>query len=164
MSCCEDDETPVVFGGTNFSAGTPTSELTVIGPENAVPDPKRCGAGRRDECCIFLVLGPNGFECERHGAGRYRLIFAKRRMSAQREPTALYPGCMFDEATACGDTVAAAGGRVMALNELVEDIVATLPPSPERTVALRTLLEAKDAAVRENLARAKERAAGEDVA
>lgn len=32
--------------------------------------------------------------------------------------------------------------------ELAEAIVATLPRNPERTVALRKLLEAKDAAVR----------------
>jgi len=32
--------------------------------------------------------------------------------------------------------------------ELAEDIVGSLPSNPERTVALRKLLEAKDAAVR----------------
>ena len=32
--------------------------------------------------------------------------------------------------------------------ELAEKIVATIEPGPERTVALRKLLEAKDAAVR----------------
>ncbi len=32
--------------------------------------------------------------------------------------------------------------------ELAERVVATLPRNPERTVALRKLLEAKDAAVR----------------
>jgi ferritin-like protein len=35
--------------------------------------------------------------------------------------------------------------------ELAEDIVATLPENPERTVALRKLLEAKDCAVRAKL-------------
>ncbi len=39
-------------------------------------------------------------------------------------------------------TVSAPFGR------LAEVIVSTLPPNPERTVALRKLLEAKDAAVR----------------
>ena len=34
---------------------------------------------------------------------------------------------------------------------LAEHIVATLPRNPERTVALRKLLEAKDAAVRANI-------------
>jgi hypothetical protein len=37
--------------------------------------------------------------------------------------------------------------------ELAERIIATLPRNPERTVALRKLLEAKDAAVRALLAR-----------
>jgi hypothetical protein len=35
--------------------------------------------------------------------------------------------------------------------ELAKDIVATLPRNPERSVALRKLLEAKDAAVRAQL-------------
>lgn len=37
--------------------------------------------------------------------------------------------------------------------ELAQMIVATLPRNPERTVALRKLLEAKDAAVRAKLAK-----------
>jgi hypothetical protein len=37
--------------------------------------------------------------------------------------------------------------------ELAEKIVAHLPRNPERTVALRKLLEAKDAAVRAKLAK-----------
>lgn len=36
--------------------------------------------------------------------------------------------------------------------ELAQQIIATLPRNPERTVALRKLLEAKDAAVRALLA------------
>ena len=35
--------------------------------------------------------------------------------------------------------------------DLAQHIVDTLPPNPERTVALRKLLEAKDCAVRANL-------------
>lgn len=37
--------------------------------------------------------------------------------------------------------------------EMAESIVATIPRNPERTVALRKLLEAKDAAVRAFLAK-----------
>ena len=40
--------------------------------------------------------------------------------------------------------------------ELAEQIVATLPSNPERTVALRKLLEAKDCAVRALLFRVEE--------
>ena len=36
---------------------------------------------------------------------------------------------------------------------MAEQIIATLPRNPERTVALRKLLEAKDAAVRAKLAK-----------
>lgn len=42
--------------------------------------------------------------------------------------------------------------------ELAELLVETLPRNPERTVALRKLLEGKDAAVRARLARAEEAA------
>jgi hypothetical protein len=37
--------------------------------------------------------------------------------------------------------------------EMAESVVSTLPRNPERTVALRKLLEAKDAAVRAYLAK-----------
>lgn len=37
--------------------------------------------------------------------------------------------------------------------DLAESMVATLPRNPERTVALRKLLESKDAAVRAKLAK-----------
>lgn len=37
--------------------------------------------------------------------------------------------------------------------DLAQQLVDTLPRNPERTVALRKLLEAKDAAVRANIAR-----------
>ncbi len=37
--------------------------------------------------------------------------------------------------------------------QLAEELIATLPRNPERTVALRKLLEAKDAAVRAKLYR-----------
>jgi hypothetical protein len=40
--------------------------------------------------------------------------------------------------------------------ELAASIVATLPRNPERTVALRKLLESKDAAVRARLYKAAE--------
>lgn len=38
--------------------------------------------------------------------------------------------------------------------DLAEQLVATLPRNPERTVALRKLLESKDAAVRARVAKA----------
>lgn len=42
-------------------------------------------------------------------------------------------------------------GVSRAFGELAQGIVATIEPGPERTVALRKLLEAKDAAVRAKL-------------
>lgn len=96
MNCCLPDETPVVFDGDAFSQGVMTTDLKVIGPENAIPDHKRCGAGRGAECCIFLTVGPKGFECERFSSLRYTLMFKKDSMNAKREPLPLYPGCFLD--------------------------------------------------------------------
>lgn len=97
LSCCSDDETPVVYDGSTGFQGTLTSTLEVIGEENAVADPVKCGAGRGAECCIFLVVGPKGFECERFGSLRNVLIF-KDGMNAKRHPEKLFPFCQFGEA------------------------------------------------------------------
>lgn len=96
MNCCSPDETPVVFDGESAFIGVLTTQLVVIGPEHAVPDPKRCGAGQQAQCCIFLTVGPTGFECERFSSLRHTLIFKKSTMSAKREPVILYPGCFLD--------------------------------------------------------------------
>lgn len=93
MACCAEWETPVIFDGEGTFNGTPTDQLTVIGPENPVAEPKSCGAGRGAECCIFLAADARGFQCERHTYQRYTLIFAKDRMKAQREPVEAYPAC-----------------------------------------------------------------------
>ena len=61
--------------------------------EKAQADPKKCGAGKGVDCCIFMTVGANGFECERFSALRNTLIFKKEQMVAKREPTELYPGC-----------------------------------------------------------------------
>ena len=91
---CSSDEVPVCYEGASDFLGTPIAEIEEIGPENAViDDPKKCGAGRGAECCIFLVAGKNGFQCQRYGEMRYSLISRKRKMIAQREPTELYPKC-----------------------------------------------------------------------
>jgi len=96
MNCCDPDETPVVFDGESSFRGVLTASLTQIGPEQAVPDLKRCGAGRSADCCIFLTIGPRGAECARFSSLRYTLIFKKDTMTAKREPTTLYPGCLLD--------------------------------------------------------------------
>ena len=97
MSCCAPDETPVVWDGEDSFEGTPTSTLTILGPENARPDPSRCGTGRGKDCCIFLTVGAEGFECQRFSSLRFGLMFRKSTMSAQRQPTPPYPGCFLPE-------------------------------------------------------------------
>jgi hypothetical protein len=96
MSCCGAGETPVVYYGDSGFTGTPTAELQIIGPENPIADPQKCGAGDK-RCCIFLTLGVTGWNCERHGTLRYALIFAKSRMNASRHPVAKFPYCQSEE-------------------------------------------------------------------
>lgn len=91
MSCCHEEETPVVWYGAKGFKGTWTDELTVIGPENAVAEPTKCGAGKEAACCIFITAGVKGFVCERHTDMRHSLIF--RSMSAKRHPVKPFPEC-----------------------------------------------------------------------
>lgn len=92
MACCAEWETPVVWDGTNVSAGTDTDKLEVIRKHEPKADYIKCGGGQGAECCIFSVGGPNGAECARHGSLRWTLIF-KKEMVAQRNPPEAYPSC-----------------------------------------------------------------------
>lgn len=57
-------------------------------------DPHPCGIGLRADCCIFLLCGPDGFECGRESPEtRAHLIRNKPNMNAQREPTEPFPDC-----------------------------------------------------------------------
>lgn len=96
----EDDELSVAFdgqeGGTTLNCFEGSRDaFEVLGPENATPEPKKCGAGKGEACCIFLTLGINGFNCERFGENRYSLMF--RKMNSKRKPTEAYPNCMNQE-------------------------------------------------------------------
>ncbi|MBI2624777.1 MAG: hypothetical protein HYW70_00335 [Candidatus Nealsonbacteria bacterium] len=102
FGCCASFETPVAYeGSTSLFIGTDTKDLKVIGPENAKADLMKCGAGQGKKCCIFLVVGSSGPECQRFGDMRLDIIFRKDKMTAQREPTKLYPNCQLkiDEST-----------------------------------------------------------------
>lgn len=92
MGCCDTDEVAVVWDGLNTFTATAEKHLTDLGPENAIPEPKACGAGKGDDCCVFLTVGANGFECERHSSLRWSLVF--KDMSAKRDPTEPFPQCM----------------------------------------------------------------------
>lgn len=89
--CCLHNEVPVVWEGDTGFLGTFEDSLTIIGPENAKPVAKKCGAGS-SECCIFLTCGAGGFCCERFGSLRYALI--GKEMNAKRHPTEMWPDCM----------------------------------------------------------------------
>jgi hypothetical protein len=91
MSCNGPDEVSVVYDGTTVASGTDFRELEIIGPENAVADLEKCGAGKGEEACIFCVVAPTGPECQRFGELRWDLVF--REMKAKREPRELFPKC-----------------------------------------------------------------------
>ena len=69
---------------------------TALGPEAplAVPDPHKCGIGRKADCCIFLTASAKGFECERYGPLHGTLLKRRPVMSAQRAPEEPWPECM----------------------------------------------------------------------
>jgi hypothetical protein len=69
-------------------------ELVDHGPEKALPDIKRCGAGRGAECCAFLTLTGAREECQRHTSLRWAILFRVKDMNAKRTPTEPYPACM----------------------------------------------------------------------
>lgn len=61
------------------------------------PDFHMCGGGRGEECCTFLTVGADGFECERFG--RYHDYLKRKAMSgsdwvSKRIPEEPYPDCM----------------------------------------------------------------------
>ena len=90
--CCSDKEDLVVYEGTNCGYGTDRKILEEVGGIVPIPDLVRCGAGRGNECCIFLTISGNGSCCERYGSMRDTLIF--RTMTAERNPVEPYPECM----------------------------------------------------------------------
>ncbi len=90
---CGLNEIAVVYEGKTSSLSTNIDELDVIGPENAVVDTEKCGADKGEERCIFMVMSSNGSKCERFGSLRHDLIFQKDQITANREPTELFPNC-----------------------------------------------------------------------
>jgi hypothetical protein len=92
LSVAEDNEVMVVYEGTTYASATNEDDIEIIGKYEAIPDPKKCGAGRGKECCIFLTVGSNGFNCERFSSMRNSLIF--RTMNSERSPAENYPDCM----------------------------------------------------------------------
>ena len=97
FGCCGSNEVPVVWDGDDSFVGTDYRLLEVVGPYKPQIDPQRCGTGRGEDCCIYLVCGAEGFECQRFGSLRYNLIFRKEKMNAKRQPERLYPNCLLDK-------------------------------------------------------------------
>ena len=91
-NCCLPTEVPVVYFGTNTFLGTEINDLEEVGVYDVKPDLHKCGAGKDDDCCIFLTAGPKGPCCERFSSLRDTLIMKK--MNAKRNPIEAYPECM----------------------------------------------------------------------
>ncbi len=93
FNICGSWEALVVYEGTTYGLGTDEKDLEIVGPEDAaIRDPKKCGAGRGEKCCIFLVVGTDGFECQRFGQLRTSIQF-RSGMVAKREPLMMFPDC-----------------------------------------------------------------------
>lgn len=97
---CVVEEFPVVYGvvyeGETALLATFAEDLEVIGPENAIADMEKCGAGKGKECCVFLVFGGRDGKlvCGRFESGiRWNLIAREGKMKAKRHPTEMYPKC-----------------------------------------------------------------------
>ncbi|MEK7653337.1 MAG: hypothetical protein AAB358_02575 [Patescibacteria group bacterium] len=80
----------VVYDGTTCCLEDEEGDLEVLGPEEAKADMSRCGGGKGEECCIFIVMNPEP-GCQRHGDLRWTLMF--RKMGAQRHPSEPFPNC-----------------------------------------------------------------------
>ena len=91
FSCNLPDEISVVYDGTAIALGTDYRLLEILSPENAVADINKCGGGKNEEACIFLVIGHDGAKCQRFGDLRWNLIL--RTMRAKRHPEKLLPKC-----------------------------------------------------------------------
>ena len=91
FQCCSPEEELIVYDGTNTGLGTDRGFLLEIVSEVEIPDLKGCGAGRGEQCCIFLTVGLEA-NCERFTSLRDSLIF--KTMNAKRNPEEPYPACM----------------------------------------------------------------------
>lgn len=56
-------------------------------------DARGCGMGRGADCCIFLVVGADGFECARESDMAGALVARQPEMTSKRMPTAPIPEC-----------------------------------------------------------------------
>lgn len=91
--CCDDTEEAVVYDGVSAFLGTDREILELVPEEvSQTPDMEKCGAGKGEECCIFLTVGGDGPCCERFTSMRDALIF--KDMNAKRNPKEPYPECM----------------------------------------------------------------------
>ena len=61
-----------------------------------IEDPKKCGIGQGEKCCVFITFGPDGFECQKDGP-MSRFLFSRQDMSAKRTPIQSYPDCQLKD-------------------------------------------------------------------
>lgn len=56
-------------------------------------DATACGMSRGADCCIYLLVGPSGFECARETNLKQTLIARQPSMKSKRMPAELIPDC-----------------------------------------------------------------------
>lgn len=79
----------------------PEKDLELIVKEEVKANFYKCGAGRKSECCAYLLGGPKGAECGREQTIKTHIEnrVAARDMVSRRLPTEPFPECMkFPEA------------------------------------------------------------------
>ncbi|MBI4414645.1 MAG: hypothetical protein HY566_00210 [Candidatus Kerfeldbacteria bacterium] len=93
----EDEEgVAVVFPPSTVAMHVREDRLEIIGPENAVADEAKCGAGRGKRVCMFLTFADGALGCDRFSEDRWPVFFATRSQN-RRQPTEAYPACQLPE-------------------------------------------------------------------
>lgn len=96
------------------------SERAKTRANRTIPDPRACGTGKGDDCCIYLVeVSGGGFRCGRDDRDEKATIETRApRLTAKRKPGEAWPACLLPiRRTAYWITGGTKGGCVEAQDE-----------------------------------------------
>lgn len=94
----DEDGITVVFPPSTVAVTVNDDLLEMVGPENAVADAEKCGAGRGKLACMYLTSAKDGLRCDRFSVERWPVFFAMRAHNL-REPAEAYPTCQLSRHT-----------------------------------------------------------------
>lgn len=92
----DEDGVTVVFPPLTVAVTVNENLLEIVGPESAVADAEKCGAGHGKLACMYLIAAKDGLRCDRFSVDRWLLYFALRSRGL-RNPTEAYPACQLPE-------------------------------------------------------------------